>query len=68
MTLRADVFNALNHANLGNPDSNFTTTDLASRNFGVATYGRQDIRGGFPSQVPLDETSRQIQMLLRISF
>ena len=63
LTLRADAFNVLNHANLGNPDTVFT-----SPTFGIATYGRQGVSSGFPAQSPLNETPRQVQLLLRIGF
>lgn len=63
ITVRTDAFNFLNHANLGNPDTLFT-----SPTFGIATYGRQGISSGFPAQSPLSETPRQVQLLLRIAF
>ena len=62
LTVRADAYNILNHANLGNPDS--TLGD----NFGVATYGRQEQATGFPLIFPLVETARQIQLMLRFDF
>jgi hypothetical protein len=62
-TVRADFFNILNHANLGNPD-NF----ILDANFGVATYGRQGVTTGFPASTPLNETARQVQILLRMEF
>lgn len=62
-TVRADFFNILNHANLGNPD-NF----IGDPNFGVATYGRQGVTTGFPASTPLNETARQVQILLRMEF
>ncbi len=63
LTVRADFFNVLNHANLGNPDSL-----LGDPNFGLATYGRQGVQSGFPAVTPLNETARQIQILLRLVF
>jgi hypothetical protein len=63
MTIRADAFNILNHANLNNPDNL-----LGDANFGVATYGRQGTPSGFPAVSPVNETARQIQLLLRIEF
>ncbi|MEX2262570.1 MAG: carboxypeptidase regulatory-like domain-containing protein [Bryobacteraceae bacterium] len=63
LTLRADAFNVLNHANLNNPDSL-----LGSETFGVAQYGRQGRQSGFPAVAPLNETARQIQMILRVEF
>jgi hypothetical protein len=63
LTLRADAFNFLNHANLNNPDNL-----LGDPNFGVATYGRQGTASGTPSVSPVNETARQIQMMVRLEF
>ena len=63
VTVRADAFNILNHANLGNPDNL-----LGSPTFGLATYGRQGTASGFPAVTPLNETARQIQLLMRLEF
>jgi hypothetical protein len=63
LTLRADAFNVLNHANLNNPDNLF-----GSPTFGIATYGRQGAQSGFPAVAPLNETARQIQLLVRLEF
>jgi hypothetical protein len=63
LTLRADAFNVLNHANLGQPDSQIT-----SPTFGDAFYGRTGQASGFPSLVPFQETARQIQLLFRLEF
>lgn len=63
LTVRADAFNILNHANLGNPDNL-----LGSLTFGLASYGRQGAPSGFPAVAPLNETARQIQILLRVEF
>jgi len=63
MTIRADAFNILNHANLNNPNSL-----LGSPTFGLATYGRQGTPSGFPAVSPVNETARQIQILIRIEF
>jgi hypothetical protein len=68
VTLRADAYNFLNHANLNNPSADVTSTTLFQKTIGIATYGRQDAHTGFPSSIPLDETSRQIQLMLRVSF
>jgi hypothetical protein len=62
-TMRADFFNILNHANLGNPDNL-----LGDRNFGLSTYGRQGAASGFPAVTPLNETARQVQILVRLQF
>ena len=58
--LRADLFNVLNHANLGNPDSTL------GPGFGVALYGRKPEQSGFPGLIPLDETARQVQAMVRV--
>ena len=63
LTFRADAFNILNHTNLNNPDN-----VLTDPNFGLATYGRQGTASGFPSVSPVNETSRQIQMMVRLEF
>jgi hypothetical protein len=62
-TVRADFFNILNHANLGNPDNL-----LGDPDFGLSTYGRQGTASGFPAVTPLNETARQVQILLRLEF
>ncbi|MGA3017035.1 MAG: TonB-dependent receptor, partial [Bryobacteraceae bacterium] len=61
--LRADLFNALNHANLGNPDSTIGDPD-----FGVALYGRKPEQTGFPGLIPLTENARQIQLMVRVKW
>ncbi len=63
---RADAFNVLNHANLGNPDTSFTNP--ISSTFGIATFGREGVQSGFPAQIPLNETPRQIQLSVRVIF
>jgi hypothetical protein len=64
LTVRADAFNVLNHSNLGNPYSLLNNR----QEFGVAQFGRKGKTTGFPGQTPLNETARQIQLLLRIYF
>jgi hypothetical protein len=59
LLLRADLFNVLNHANL---------TYCPSCGFGEAMYGRAETNNGFPLLLPLAETARQIQLLVRLSF
>jgi hypothetical protein len=66
LTFRADAFNLLNHSNLGNPDSLFT--DPANPRFGFATFGRQGRQTGFPAVFPLNETARQVQLSVKLSF
>jgi hypothetical protein len=63
LTFRADVFNFLNHANLNNPQPLIGQPD-----FGVALYGRQGISTGFPAVSPLNETARQVQLIVRLEF
>jgi hypothetical protein len=63
VTLRADFFNALNHANL-NPPGNVPGTS----SYGIALFGTPPATSGFPPLVPLSETSRRIQLLIRVTF
>jgi Carboxypeptidase regulatory-like domain/TonB-dependent Receptor Plug Domain len=62
LTVRADAYNALNHTNLSSPQAFLRAPD-----FGFATYGRIE-RGGFPALTPLNETARQVELLLRLEF
>ena len=69
MTLRADAFNVLNHANLGNPYAQFDpTNDPTTTPFGISTFGRQGAQTGFPAVSPLNETPREIQLSVRVIF
>jgi hypothetical protein len=61
--LRADVYNALNHSNLTMPDAIF-----GAPNFGVARYGRYAPQSGLPILSPLDDSGRQVELMLRIMF
>ena len=63
LTVRADVFNFLNHSNLNSPQPL-----LGQDDFGVALYGRQGRQSGFPAVSPLNETARQAQLILRLEF
>jgi hypothetical protein len=63
LTIRADAFNLLNHANLNNP-----VTSLDSAAFGSALYGRRGFNPGFPASTPLNEAPRQIQIMVRLAF
>ena len=62
LTLRADAYNLLNHANLGMP------ANQLDANLGVALFGRQGVASRFPAQQPFDEPARNIQLLLRLEF
>jgi hypothetical protein len=70
LVLRADFFNALNHANLNPPDSQLQMGPCPASGpcFGQASYGRLDYASGFPALLPLNETPRQVQILLRFEF
>jgi hypothetical protein len=63
LVLRVDCFNALNHANLGAPDAL-----LSSPTFGLALRGRRGRSQDFPSLTPIDETARQLRLMLRLEF
>jgi hypothetical protein len=63
ITLRADFFNVLNHANL-NPPGNIP----GNTNYGVALFGTPPANAGFPALVPLAETARRIQLVVRVTF
>jgi hypothetical protein len=62
VTFRADAFNVLNHANLGNPNS------VLGSHFGEAQYGRREGASVFPALTPLGEAGRQISLMLRLEF
>lgn len=64
LTIRADAYNFLNHANLNNPDPLLGDTST----FGSAQFGRLGDPSGFPAVSPLNETPREIQILLRVNF
>jgi hypothetical protein len=63
LTLRADAFNLLNHANLNMP-----TNILVSSTFGIARFGRALAASGLPLLSPVNDTSRQFQMIVRLQF
>ena len=63
LTIRADIFNVLNHANLNNPSASVQSSD-----FGLARYGRRGIDTGIPNLTPLSETPRHFQLMLRVEF
>jgi hypothetical protein len=72
LILRADAFNVFNHANLGMPGS---ILNIAS-SFGIAQFGRTapvsttttTSSFGLPQLAPVGDTSRQIQVILRVQF
>ena len=61
--LRADFFNAFNHANPSDPDG---LTN--SPTFGRELPSRSGVQPAFPSLTPVDQIARQIQLQLKISF
>jgi outer membrane receptor protein involved in Fe transport len=63
LTLRADFYNALNHANLNNPEEYVNYPG-----FGQALYGREEKNSGFPLAAPFNEASRVIQLFLRLEY
>ena len=63
LTLRADAYNVLNHANLNNPNS-----ALGSSTFGLALAGRTETASGFPLLPPLHESARIVQLMVRMDF
>jgi hypothetical protein len=63
LTFRADAFNVLNHANLNMPGN-----ILVSPTFGIARYGRAVAPTGLPLLSPVNDTSRQIQLIIRLQF
>ena len=64
LQIRADAFNFLNHANLNNPDPLLGNTST----FGSAQFGRLGLASGFPAVSPLNETPREVQLLLKVKF
>jgi len=64
ISIRADLFNVLNHTNLGQPDP-----FLTDPTFGVSFYGRTTRPSSSSVLVtPLDETPRQIRFQLKLQF
>jgi Carboxypeptidase regulatory-like domain len=61
--VRVDGYNALNHANLGQPNGN-----LGSASFGAAYYGLEQPRTGLLPILPLRESPRKVQFRLRVVF
>jgi hypothetical protein len=65
LTIRADAFNVLNHANLNTPNNVLCSCS----GFGVAQYGLQvPDSSGFPSATPFQESPRVIQLGVRLEF
>ncbi|HWE50220.1 MAG TPA: hypothetical protein VG273_10545 [Bryobacteraceae bacterium] len=64
LQIRADFYNALNHANLGDPI-------VSNTGFGVfseAFYGKSAAPSAGVSVVPLDEEPRRIEFQLKVLF
>jgi hypothetical protein len=55
--LSASAFNALNHSNLGPPDSN-----------GLSMYGANQNQTEFPASLPLFPTPRRVQLQVKLTF
>ncbi len=71
LEFRADAYNILNHANLNNPDTFLGDTgpcSISTSCFGAAQFGRVGFPSGFPAVSPLNETPREIQLMLRVQF
>jgi hypothetical protein len=66
LTLRADAYNFLNHANLNNPSR--AVSQVGDTNFGLAQFGRTQSASGFPLIQPLHESARIVQILVRVDF
>jgi hypothetical protein len=66
LSIRADAFNVLNHANLNMPGTVLNVPGT----FGIALYGRVSTTSasGLPTLTPATDTSRQIQLILRVQF
>jgi len=68
LTLRADAFNVLNHANLNNPNSS-SCPYVGCSGFGFAQFGLQSFdKTGFPASTPFQESPRVIQLGVRVDF
>lgn len=66
VTIRADAYNAFNHANLNNPSPLRAT--IGADDFAVAQFGRIEGTSQLFAASPLGESARRIQLMLRISF
>jgi hypothetical protein len=67
--LRVDAYNAFNHANLNNPSLASSSCCMVNNPaFGAAYYGRLDQSSNLPVISPLNETARQLQLMLKIVF
>ena len=68
LTVRADAFNVLNHANLNNPNSS-SCSYVGCSGFGFAQFGLQSVdKTGFPASTPFQESPRVIQLGVRVDF
>jgi hypothetical protein len=65
LQLRADAYNALNHANFANPSA-FDTANLSSANFGIATRMLYNGFGG--GSVQSAGAPRSVQLSLRVQY
>lgn len=63
LQVRAEFFNAFNHANLSNPNA-----QLDSGIFGLAIYGRRGAQSLAVGSSPLNEFPRRIQMVMKVAF
>jgi hypothetical protein len=63
LQIRADFFNAFNHANLNAPDGY-----KDSPTFGQALYGQSTKSTGFTAVTPLAAQQRQIQLQIKLFF
>ena len=68
LTVRANVFNLVNHANLNGPYSSTYFQYCCGGYFGAGSYGRSEATNGFPLLLPLAESARQVQLMVRFDF
>ncbi len=71
IVVRADAYNALNHANLNNPESSLNCSqpgDCGGGVFGAAQFGKKETGSAFPALKPFVESGRQIQLIVRFEF
>jgi len=68
LTFRVDLFNILNHVNLDNPLPVALGPPGSNQYFGYTLFGRSTTNDGSPVLTPLQETARQIHLILRFEF